>query len=191
MTPPESFARLPASSKFLGEIMRHRILVSLCAAAGLLVSMEAFAAGNQIGVVDVQQIFASSPSVQAQKNQLEQDFKGKKAEMDAAEAQVTDLTNKYKKNASVMTQAEKQQMQMQIAQQQSKLMTMSSRFEQDSSNAQQAAMEKFLERVKTATATVAQKEGLILVVPAGSIVWSAPSLDITKDVETEFNKISS
>ena len=142
-----------------------------------------------VGVVDVQQIFASSPDVQAVRNKLMKTYQAKKAQVDAAGKSLEAMMADYKKNASVMQASEREALQTKIAAKQSSIVAMESGFQRQAAMDEQNAMGKFVDQVQKAAAVVAQQRHLNLIIPMHSVVYAADTLDVTKAVQVQFNKM--
>ena len=166
--------------------MKKVILVSALAATFMMGSV--YASGNNIGVVNVQRVFAHSPSVIKQKAQLKKHFSAKKAELQAAAKSLSAMMHNYKKNASVMQASAKKKLQATIMAKQSAIMSMSNRFRQGMAKAEQKAMAGFVKKTQAAAAVVAKKRHLDLIVSQSSVLYVSPSADVTKDVEAAFDR---
>ena len=162
--------------------MKKCLLVIGLVAAGL-VGNAAFANPANVGVVNVEKIFGDSALVKKQKVQLQADFKAKQQRLQASQAQLKALVDKYQRNKTVMNDTQKKQMETQINAQQSNLMQMEQSFSQQANQAQQQAMQQFLGQLQTATQKVAQAKHLDMVLPNTGVIYSSANLDVTKDVE--------
>lgn len=168
--------------------MKKLTIATLSALSLALATGSAVAASMQVGVVNVKQIFNSSPRVASQKQKLTSEFRGKQQQLKKSQQDLQKMIAKYKRNASVMNAAQKQQMQTQIAAQQAKVVQMSRQFQMQAMQAQEHAMKGFATKLQGAVSTVAKKHDLQLVLPKNAVIYSAGTLDITKQVEIAFNK---
>jgi outer membrane protein len=164
-----------------------KTMLAMCVAGGLMLSSVSLAAGAKIGVVNIQKIFVSSPKVAATKKKLMGEFNTKKSALQAKQKSIQAKVDDYKKNSSVMSKAQKQKAQTQLAALQNSLMQMEQGYEQQMDLAQQKAMQKFVVDLKGVVATVAKSDKLDLVVPSNAAIYSSPSMDITAKVAKQFN----
>jgi len=169
--------------------MKKLIMTTVAAALVAVVSTNAMAAADagKFGVIDVQKIFASSPKVTAQKKSLMSEFTSKRDKLQASQKSLQAMMTKYKRNATVMSQSQKQALQTQIAAAQTKLMQMGHGYQQQAEQAQAQAMQKFVGQLKTAAATVAKKDNLAMILPTNAVIYAGDSMDVTKQVASAFN----
>ena len=158
------------------------VALSVALAMGLTAGSVFADNGVHVGVVNVEQIFATSPLVKKQKTDLQGQFKVKQQAYQKAGADLKAMVDKYNRDKAVMNDKQKKAMETQIGAAQSKVMQMQQAFTQQADDAQSKAMQQFLGKLQAATQKVAQAKHLDMVMPSTGVIYAADTLDITKDV---------
>ncbi|OGT30148.1 MAG: hypothetical protein A3E87_10585 [Gammaproteobacteria bacterium RIFCSPHIGHO2_12_FULL_35_23] len=164
--------------------MKKRVIVISSLVLGLLCGCSL---ADSIGIVDVKAVFASSNAVQAQRTKLQADFSAKHQKLVDMQKTLEGLIDQYKRNETVMSASQKQQLQTQISAQQNQIYQLGQMYAQQAEAAQDQAMQVFLTNLQAATAKVAQAKNLTLVLPASTIIYSTQTDDITAAVEKQIN----
>lgn len=150
--------------------------------SGLVFSVTGFAANLNVGVVNFQQVLASSPSVAAASKNLKKQFQPQQDKLVAQQKQLKASMDKLKKDGSVMQAQDKKNLQDQIGKQQAALYQMSQQYQQKVMQAQQAQMKKIIDRLDNIVTKIAHQKNLDLVLAKNTIAYAKPDLDITQDV---------
>lgn len=158
------------------------IALSVALAMGLATGSVFADNGVHVGVVNVEQIFATSPLVKKQKTDLQGQFKAKQQAYQKAGMDLKAMVDKYNRDKAVMNDKQRKAMETQIGAMQSKVMQMQQAFTQQADDAQSKAMQQFLGKLQAATQKVAQTKHLDMVMPSTGVIYAADTLDITKDV---------
>ena len=170
-----------------GNEMRKRIILLSAIFAGIFCGNTFAASSPTIGIVDVKAVFASSTAVQTEKTKLQAAFSVKHDKLLAMQKTLNDMMDQYKRNESVMSTSQKQQLQTQIVAQQNKLYQLGQMYAQQADAAQDQAMQNFVVNLQNATAKVAQASSLSLVLPKSGVIYSTQGEDITSAVEKAIN----
>ena len=155
----------------------------------LIICAVAFAAtcsasvlAESVGIVDMKQIFTTSPKVKEVKAELTKRFSPQKDTLDKLAKSLQSDISKYQKDKTVMNKKDLEDLQTQISNEEMQFRQEQTKFQQDVYTAQNQQLEKFMGIVKTAVQTVAQKDKLDLVLPDNDVLYSNNTLDITKQV---------
>lgn len=164
-------------------MFKHFVKISV-ASAGLLVAVSGFAASDniKIGVVNMQGILQAAPQVKKINTALKKKFsKRKDAILSQAKGLQADMAN-YNKNKAVLNASKLKDLKGKITSEEVQLRTEQMRYQQDLMAAQNKAMGGFLKRLKFSVTKVADQQGLTLVMPKNSLLYSKASTDITSQV---------
>lgn len=163
--------------------MMKTILRVTAVTAGLAASGLALAASTtNIGVVDMKQILTSAPQMKTINSQLKSQFsKRKDTILSQAKVLQSDMTN-YNKNKAVLSASKASDLKKKIASEEDQLRSEQMQYQQDLMAAQNKAMAGFLNRLKFAVTQVAKKQGLTIVLPENSLLYSSNNIDITSAV---------
>ncbi len=141
-----------------------------------------------VAVVNVQQIFQQSPKIAELNKKLQGQFKGRQEKLIASQKSLQDELDKFKKDASTMSQKEKDDMQKKIVDDQTALSKDANTFQQDLSKEQNKIMKGVLSQLNEIISGIAKKNGYTLVLDSQAVVYAADSADITKQVASGFDK---
>jgi outer membrane protein len=144
-------------------------------------SMSALADGG-IGVVDMKSIFTSSPKVKSIKAELTKQFQPKKDNLEKMGKTLQADIEKYQKNKDVMNKKDLATLEASITKQESDFRDAQAKFQQEVFDAQNKSLNTFMDNVKSAVKTVAEKEKLDLVIPSNDVLYTKDKTDITQDV---------
>lgn len=157
-----------------------RMMMGLLAVVTLVFSLSVFA--EQVGVVDMQSIFHSSPEIQKINSNLTTQFSSRReAIMKMGKALQDDMAN-LNKNKMVMKKSDLSALQNKIAKEGNDLKQAQAKFQQDLYSAQNKSMEDFMNKVKMSVQKIAGQKKLDLVLPKNTVLYSQGGLDITADV---------
>lgn len=168
--------------------MKYVIKGIVCAsflATGLW-SMSAMAV--QVGVVDMQKIFQSSPDVKKIDENLKSQFTARKQKLDQMGKALQENMKKYQVNKSVMNNKSLADLEGKINQQRQELQKQDAQFQKDLYAAQNEQTGKFLNKVKGVVEIIAKQDKLEIVESKRSLLYSADELDITSKVMDALSK---
>jgi len=141
-----------------------------------------------IAVVNVQQIFQQSPKIADLNKKLQSQFKGRQEKLIAAQKSFQDEVDKFRKDASTMSQKDKDAMQKKITDDQTSLQKDAGVFQQDLGKEQNKIMKGVLAQLNEIISGIAKKNNYTLVLDSQAVVYAADSADITKQVAGSFDK---
>lgn len=144
-------------------------------------------AAPTLAVVNVQQLFQSSPKIADLNKQLQAKFKPRQEKLMSAQKSLQDEMEKYKKEAPTMSQKDKDSLQKKITSDQSVLAKDAAAFQQDLNKEQGKVMKGVLAQLNTVIASIAKKNNYSLVLDSQAVIYAADSADITKQVSKEFD----
>lgn len=143
-------------------------------------SVSAFAAG--IGVVDMKTVFSTSPKAKEIKETLTKQFDPQKTKLEKMGTALQADIAKYQKNKAVMNKTDLTALEASITNQENAFRTAQAKFQQEVFDAQNKSLEQFMDSIKAAVKTVAEKDKLDLVIPSNDVLYTKNDKDITKDV---------
>jgi Skp family chaperone for outer membrane proteins len=166
--------------------MIKRFLITLTIPVLMLLASAGYAAG--IGVIDMQQIFTTSPEVKQINEQLKTEFADRKTKLDDMTKTLQADMQNYQKNKSVMSKTSLTDLEKKITTEQQQLQQAGIQFQKDVYAAQSEKTKAFLNKVKAVVKTVALKKDLTAVLPKGALLYYKADLDITSEVMSDLTK---
>jgi len=160
-------------------------LVTVCALLGLTAAM---AAPTNVGVVDMRLVLQKSPQIQAMNDKLKTEFQAREQKVVAARDQLKKDSDNLKKNASVMSNKDREALQQKVQDESKQLTQMQLAFQQDIISAQNQEMETFVNQVKGVMDNIAKQNNLDLILDKSTTVYAANGLDITDQVIKDISK---
>ena len=139
-------------------------------------------------VVDVKSIIESTDIMKTTAAEMEKTFAPKRDELMAMQKTLEADTKKLSKDKSVMKPADVEALSKKIADTQKTLMEKEQTFRAEVYKAQNEAIQKAMDQVKTAAATVAKNKGIDTVLAAGEVLYIDAKNDITQDVKNIVTK---
>jgi outer membrane protein len=140
-----------------------------------------------MAVVNVQQLFQSSPKIADLNKQLQVKFKPRQEKLVSSQKMLQDEMEKFKKEAPTMSQKDKDALQKKIAGDQTVLTKDAASFQQDLNKEQGKVMKGVLAQLNSIIASIAKKNNYALVLDSQAVIYAADSSDITKQVSKEFD----
>lgn len=153
-------------------------LLSLC----LLAASSVEAKDLKIGVVDFAKIFQSSAEVKTIQTNLKKQFGSRQEQLSSRQKTLQEQITKLQKEGAVMKAAQKTELEQKIVKEKQELQRLSRDFQQDASLAENQAMQKYFEKVKSKVDDFAKKEGYDLILQKNSLPFSSATVDITEKV---------
>ena len=147
-------------------------------------SMSAMAAVENIGVVDMKQIFQSAPQVAKINDSLKVQFADRQTKLEKMSKDLQNDLQKLERNKAVMKPADVAALKAKIAKEGDDFHNEQSSYQQDLYDARQKAIADFMTDIKTASASVAKDKNLTLILPEDSTLYSASDLDVTQPLLT-------
>lgn len=158
-------------------------LMILMAFVAISLSTSVAMAGDlKIGIVDLHQVLQESSQAKVISQQLEKQFKPRQEKLFTAQKQLKSDADKFRRDATIMTATQKKQLQDKITTEQRDLEQSGTKYQQELNKAQNQAMQSFFNKVKVALDKVAKQGGYDLILQKESVPYSAPQMDVTKQV---------
>lgn len=142
-------------------------------------SVNAFADGSKIGVVDLQKIMQTSAQMKAIQQKLEAEFKPRRDKLVAMEDGLKKDMEKFKRDSAIMSQAQKKEMEKKIVSTQQTFEREGQQYQQELSTAHNEAMEELYGKIRTAISKVASTDKFDLILQKDAAPFSDNKLDIT------------
>jgi outer membrane protein len=139
----------------------------------------------KVGVVDLQKIMQTSPQMQAIQKKLEGQFKPRRDKLVAMEDSIKKDMEKFKRDAAVMSQNDKKNLEKKIVSNQQNFEREGQQYQQELSTAHNEAMEDFYGKIRTAISKVAAAEKYDIVLQKDAAPFSTEKFDITLKVLKE------
>lgn len=147
----------------------------------------AFADSSKIGVVDLQKVMQTSPQMKGIQEKLEQEFKPRRDKLVAMEADLKKNMEKFKRDAAVMSEAQKKELEAKIIAAQKQFESEGQQYQQELSAAHNKAMENLYNKVRTAVAKIAKDGKYELILQKDAAPYSQQQLDVTDKVVQEIS----
>ncbi|QWA12152.1 molecular chaperone Skp [Sodalis ligni] len=154
-------------------------------AAGLGLALAASAsvqAADKIAVVNIASIFQQLPQRATVAAQLENEFKGRAADLQAQEKDLQSKMQRLQRDGSTMKASDRSRMEKDVMAQREDFSAKAQAFEQDNRRRQAEERNKILSRIQDAVKTVASKQGYDIVIDTNAVAYAGASQDITADV---------
>jgi outer membrane protein len=145
-------------------------------------------AGLNIGVLDLNKVMMDSPQLAAAKTKLKNDFDKREKDMIAAQKAFQADIEKFSKNSPTMKDADKKAAQDKIVAEQKKLQEDQTKFQNDLSAAQGAAMKDIVKKIEGIVNGIAADKKFDLVLAKAGTAFNKPELEITTDVINQMKK---
>ncbi len=157
------------------------------AALALAFAAPASAAELKIGVVSLAKLAAESPQAKKIQESLEQEFAGERRELLALQNDLKGLQEKFQRDAEVMSQSERSDMERRIRDMGRDLQYRNQTFMEDAQARRNEELAKLQRELVTAVNEFAEKQGYDLVLVDG-VIYADEALDITDQVLAQIKK---
>ncbi|MCX7118022.1 MAG: OmpH family outer membrane protein [Legionellales bacterium] len=152
-----------------------------------LVSVNVFADGTKIGVVDLQKIMQTSTQMKGIQEKLEKEFKPRRDKLVAMEDGLKKDMEKFKRDSTVLSPTQKKDLEKKIVATQQQFEREGQQYQQELSTAHNESMEEFYNKIRAAIAKVAESDKFDVVLQKDAAPFSAEKLDVTSKVMKEIN----
>lgn len=164
----------------------RRLILMLCMIFVVAWSASVLAAG--VGVVDMKQVFQTSPQIKKINADLKSKFSGQRSSIMKMGKTLQANLKKYQKNKAVMSSKSLAALKAKITSQEMKLRQAQTKFQRSLFAEQNKRMKTFMDQVKGVVQKIAKKKSLDVVLPKNSVLYSNGSLDLTASVLTGLKK---
>ncbi len=160
------------------------------ATAALLLAtlVPAAQAAQKIAVVNTQAIMAQHPEREAVGQRLESEFGERIAEVQKLQADLQELAQKMQKDAALMTDAQKTELERKGQSLQADLQLKGKALQEDTQQRESEEMNKIVASVQSAINAVAQEQGYDIVLEARAVVFAKDEDNISAQVLEKVSK---
>lgn len=169
----------------MGYLMRVFVLI-----LGLS-SFQALAQDMKMATVDLQRIMQTSTQVQAIRQKLETDFKGRRDKLIAMETELKKNMDTLKRDGAILSQTQKKDLEKKIMTAQRDFEHEGQQYQQELNTTHNEAMETFFNQVKQAIEDFAKADGYDIIFQKDVAPYSSAKLDITDKVIQKINQSAS
>lgn len=165
------------------------LIKTTVAAVALSTALFAGAAEAQqkIGVVDMMSIFQQLPQREQISQDLQAEFQDRFEEMRQLETKIQELRQKQERDASIMSNDEKTQLNRELEQLISEAQLKSKALQEDTRRRQQEERNELLGKVQQAINAVAAEQGYDLVLESSAVAFMKADNDLSDEVVTEMS----
>ncbi|TDP40472.1 periplasmic chaperone for outer membrane proteins Skp [Idiomarina aquatica] len=144
-------------------------------------------AQQKIGVVDMMSIFQQLPQREQISQDLQAEFEDRFEEMRQLEQKVQELRQKQERDAAIMSNQEKTQLNRELEQLISEAQLKQKALQEDTRRRQQEERNELLGKVQKAINAVAQKENYDLVLESNAVAFMKADNDLSDEVVTQMS----
>ena len=165
------------------------LIKTTAAAVALSTALFAGAAEAQqkIGVVDMMSIFQQLPQREQISQDLQAEFQDRFEEMRQLETKIQELRQKQERDASIMSNDEKTQLNRELEQLISEAQLKSKALQEDTRRRQHEERNELLGKVQQAINAVAAEQGYDLVLESSAVAFMKADNDLSDEVVTEMS----
>ena len=160
--------------------MMKRLLVAISLSLAMIWSISAMA--EDIGIVNMRQIFQSSPQIKQINTNLNKQFSPQRDKIVAMGKSLQANIKKLQRNQAVMDKKSIANLRTKIQKQETDLRTAQANFQRALFAAQNKAMGAFMTKLTGVVKTIAEQKKLDLVLPKNSVLYAKDGMDITSEV---------
>ncbi len=162
----------------------RRLVVAMSFVALILSAPLAIASASnlKVGIVDLHKVLQESSQAKVISKRLEGQFKPRQEKLFASQKQLKSDAEKLRRDATLMTAAQKTTLQNKVIQEQRTLEQSGAKYQEDLNKAQNQAMQEFFAKVKVALDKIAQQGGYDIILQKENVPYSSPDMDITKQL---------
>jgi len=161
--------------------MLKRKLFMLGLVAFISIAVSSVAAATTVAFVQVPQLLKEAPQVAAVRSKLKKEFSRRDNELVSQQKQIKELTEKLKRDGSIMSSAEAKRLESDIRSRSRKLTTEQSEFQEDLTLRQNEELGKLRKVIAEIIIQVAKDSKIDIVLESG-VVWASDGANITEKV---------
>ena len=166
-------------------------VLAILASVFLMSSLPVYAADAttpSIAVVNVQQLFQTSPKIAELNKQLQAKFKPRQDKLVTAQKSLQTELDNYKKESSTMSQKDRDALQKKISDDQTSLQADANTFQQDLNKEQSKIMKGVLAQLNEIISSIAKTSNFQFVLDSQAVIFAVDGADITKQVQKAFDE---
>lgn len=154
------------------------------AVAALLLAFTAMPASAQevkVGVVNFQRLLLEAPQTRAALESLEEEFAPRQRSGLAKQQELKDLTDKYQRDAAVMGEAERENMERDLRDRQRELQRLNTELSEDANLRRNEELGKVQRQLLTRIGEFAQQNGYDVIVSDG-VLYASSRVNVTDQI---------
>jgi outer membrane protein len=137
---------------------------------------------TNVAVIDLDKVLKQYPLVKQIDDKLHAQFSPKNSTIEQQRKKLTEKIDNLKRNGSVMTKAQRDNLQIEISTEKKDLQLEQAHFNQDLQAAQKQAMQHILNNINNAVVRVAKKNKYQVVLQKSKTIYIDDSIDISSKV---------
>jgi len=149
---------------------------------GLMVVANVCAAELKIGFVNVPKVLEKAPQAESAKKRLEKEFSPRDKALVAQQKEIQGLEEKMAKDAAVMSEAQRRNLEKDLAAKQREAKRAQQEFSEDFNMRRNEELGKLQRRIVEAIRALAKDDGYDLLLTDG-VIFAAEQLDVTAQVQ--------
>jgi outer membrane protein len=153
---------------------------------GLMFVANVSFADLKIGFVNIPAVLEKAPQAEKAKKRLEQKFSPRDKQLVAQQKEIQSMEEKLTKDASVMSDSEKANLEKDILNKKRDAKRSQQEFSEDFNASRNEELGKLQRRIVEAVREIAKKEDYDLLLTDG-VIYSKPDFDITSQVQTKLS----
>lgn len=160
----------------------------LVLALGLVASASLSMAQSKVGIINLQKAVLDTAEIKKAQLELEAKFKPKTDAIDRLQKELADIQNKLQTMAGKLTPQAEQEMQITGTRKQRELTRLNEDVQGDVDRERNEILGRAATRMQDVVKKMADASGLDMVVDVSNTVFYKPTLEITKDSTTAYDK---
>lgn len=157
-----------------------KLLCATMISVATLASQSALAA-DKVAVVNMSEVFQQLPQRAVAAKKLEDEFKGRAAELQSEAQQLQEKVQRLKQGSNIKAN-DRSKLEKEIVTQRNALSTKEQAYDQDNRRRQGEERDKLVTRIQDAVKVIAKKKGYDLVIDSNLAAYFTQEKDITADV---------
>jgi len=154
---------------------------------GLLFVANVSYAELKIGVVNISAVLETAPQAEKAKKRLEQKFSPRDKQLAAQQKEIQGMGEKLTKNASVMSDSEKANLERDISNKQRDLKRSSQEFQEDFNASRNEELGKLQRRIVEAVQAIAKEDEFDLLLAKDAVFFAKDQFDVTTQVQKKLS----
>lgn len=148
----------------------------------------AFAAdGGKIGVVDFQRVLTESETGKKVQAQLQSKGKDMEAKLQAAGKEIESLAEQMGREAMVMNKEKREEKQRDLEIKKYDFQSMQKKYQMEFRELENSQVEKIKNEIFDMAAKLGEKEGYMLIIEKGAVIYYTKAVDITDQLIKQYN----
>lgn len=142
----------------------------------------------KVGILNLQTVVKESPQVKAMQDAIKKQFTPQEQKIASAQKSLKSTVDKFRKNVSVMTKDQRDDLQKDIVKEEHDLQQMQVKFQQKFMSERNKDMNKIYTQIKSIVSKIANKEQYDLIITHEVVAFSKSYMDITNQVVAALKK---